>query len=110
MKRLFGWMIATAVLTSATAVFAGCGSCPSDTKAKSDKPCCVALQKVKLTDEQKAKVATLLEECKGISCPIATQKKMAKELKGILTDQQYQQWEKACAAAQKSSGCCSTQK
>lgn len=107
MKKLFGWMLAAVVLASAsTLLFAQCGS---GSAPKSDKPCCVALEKIKLTDEQKAKVAALQEECKGISCPVATQKKMAKELKSILTEKQYKQWEKACAEAQKANaGCCGT--
>ena len=105
MKKVFGWMLAAVVLTSASTVFANCGTCEGGAKAKSDKPCCVALEKVKLTDAQKTKVAALQDECKGISCPIATQKKMAESLKGILTDKQYQQWEKACAATAKGDGC-----
>jgi hypothetical protein len=103
MKRVIGWILAAVVLTSASAVFANCGTCGSGAKAK--PPCCVALEKVKLTDAQKTKVAALQTECKGISCPIATQKKMAEGLKGILNEKQYQQWEKACAAASKGDGC-----
>jgi hypothetical protein len=104
MKKVFGWILAAVVLTSASAVYAGCGSCGGDAK-KCDKPCCVALEKIKLTDAQKTKVAALQDECKGISCPIATQKKMAASLKGILNEKQYAQWEKACAATSKGDGC-----
>jgi hypothetical protein len=104
MKKVFGWILAAVVLTSASAVYAGCGSCGADAK-KCDKPCSVALDKLKLSDAQKAKVAALKDECKGISCPKATQAKMATSLKGILTEQQYQQWEKACASTKKADGC-----
>ncbi|MBM3859073.1 MAG: hypothetical protein FJ395_05420 [Verrucomicrobia bacterium] len=106
MKKVIGMIVAAVVLISASAVFAQCGGCPSQAKAKSDKPCCVALEKVKLTDAQQAKVAALQSECKGISCPVATQKKMAKELKTILDKKQYKQWEQACADAKKSGGTC----
>jgi len=106
MKKVFGWMLAAVVLVSASAAFAQCGAVGGDAKAKSAKPpCCVALEKIKLTDDQKPKVTVLQGECKGISCPIATKKKMSEALKGILTDQQYQQWEKTCAATAKGDGC-----
>jgi len=105
MKKVFGWILAAVVLASVSAVYAGCGSCPGDAK-KSSKPCCVALEKIKLSDTQKTKVAALQDECKGISCPIATQKKMAESLKGILNEKQYAQWEKACAATKASGGSC----
>lgn len=106
MKRLLGMIVVAAVMISASAVYANCGSCPGDAKAKCDKPCCVALEKVKLTDAQKTKVAALQTECKAISCPVATQKKMAKDLKGILNEKQYAQWEKGCASASKTGSCC----
>lgn len=106
MKKLLGWMLAAVVLTSASAAFAQCGAGAGGPKAKGGKPpCCVALEKLTLTDDQKAKVATLQEEFKKGGCPIEGRKKIAEGLKKILTDQQYQEWEKACADASKAGGC-----
>jgi hypothetical protein len=107
MKKVIGMIVAAVVLITASAAYAtGCGGCPSHAKAKSTKPCCVALENVKLTDAQQAKVAALQSECSGISCPVASQKKMAKDLKGVLDAKQYKQWEKACATARKTGATC----
>ncbi|MCX7886244.1 MAG: hypothetical protein N3B01_03165 [Verrucomicrobiae bacterium] len=106
MKTWFAWMVAVAVMVSAGPLFAQCGAAK---KADADKPCCAALEKLELTEQQKAKVAALQEQCKTISCPVALEKKMAKELKQILSKEQYKQWQKACAEAKKANaGCCAS--
>jgi gamma-glutamyl phosphate reductase len=110
MKKMIGWMLAAVVALSASAAYAACGSCPGDAKKAAKPACCVALEKLTLTADQKAKVAELQAECKKAGCPVEGQKKMAEGLKKILTDQQYQEWEKACAEAKKAGGCPSGKK
>lgn len=96
MKKVFGWMMAAVVLSAATMAFAadkekGCCS------AKEKKTCCeAALSKLKLTDEQTAKVAALQKECEGIACQKACKKKMQEGLKSILTEDQYKEFQAAC--------------
>jgi len=109
MKKWFVCLFAAVMLAVATSGFAGCGSCSGDVpapKVKGDAmACAVSLEKLNLTADQKAKVAALQEECKDVKCPVACRAKMAEGLKGILTDEQFKQWEKACADAKKSGAC-----
>ena len=108
MKKIFGCMLVAVLVLSASAAFAQCGACPAGegAKVKAAKPaCCAALEKLTLTDDQKTKVAELQKECKAVGCSVESRKKMAGGLKGVLTDEQYQQWEKTCAELKKSGGC-----
>jgi hypothetical protein len=96
MKRVLGWMMAAVVLSAASMVFAadsekGCCS------VKQKKACCEkAMSKLKLTDEQTAKIAVLHKECAVIACQKACKQKMQEGLKSILTGDQYKEWQAAC--------------
>ena len=106
MKKVFGWMLAAVLMISASAAFADCGTCGSDAKAKGGKPpCCMALEKLTLTADQKAKVTALQAECMKGGVSKEGCQKMCEGLKKILTNDQYQQWEKACSEAKKSGDC-----
>ena len=106
MNRILGWMLAAVVFISASAAFAQCGSCGAESKAKGAKPpCCAALEKLTLTDDQKTKVTALQAEWMKDGVSKEGCKKMGEGLKKILTDDQYQQWEKAFAEAKKGGAC-----
>jgi len=101
MKKMLGLLLVAVFVVSASAAFAQCGACPAGTAKPGKPPYCVALEKLTLTDDQKAKVAGLQKECMANGCSPEARKKMAEGLKGVLTDEQYKQWEQACAAAMK---------
>lgn len=104
MKRLIVLAVATLVLTGLSASYAQCGgSCPLAGAAKACPSACnactVAMEKLDLTAEQKAKVAALKEECSKIGCPLTGRAKFCAGLKEILTPQQLAQVTAACKQA-----------
>jgi Spy/CpxP family protein refolding chaperone len=96
------------LLTSASA-FAGGACCPAGAKAKATaavKQECVvdgAVAKLNLTDEQKAKLTALKEECDKAGCTEASHTKMQEGIKAVLTPAQYSEFEAACKKADKAS-------
>lgn len=105
MKRLAVLIVAALVLTGLDAGYAQCGgSCPLAGAAAKACPsgcdvCTAAMGKLDLTDEQKAKIATLKEECAKIGCPLTSRAKFSSGLKEILTPKQLAQVTAACKKA-----------
>ena len=111
MKRLFGLVLAGALLVGGASAFAQCGKCGAkgeaaikgEAAAKGEIGGCFA--KLKLTDDQKAKIADLKADCAKGGCPVAAKSKMDEGLKSILTADQYKQWQVESAKMQKEGGC-----
>ncbi len=102
MKKVLAVLLTVAVLSGVTA-WANCGGCPGDeAKVKAPAKCdgTAALDKLKLTDEQKAKVADLQKSCAKATSKSECRKTCADGLKNILTAEQYKEWEAACQPAQ----------
>ena len=107
MKRMIGCVLVGVLLLGATAVFAagGCGGGDAAApKAAKCSACDTALSKMKLTDDQKAKITALKDECQKVGCPIKSQEKCMAGLKEILTAEQFAEVKAVCEKASKG-GC-----
>ena len=107
MKRILGLMLAGVLLLGTTAAFAaeGCGGGAADApKAAKCSLCDAALSKMKLTDDQKTKIAALKEECQKVGCSIKGREKCLAGLKEILTAEQFAEVKAATEKAGKG-GC-----
>jgi Spy/CpxP family protein refolding chaperone len=118
MKRMIAMILAGMVLTAAA--WAHCGNCEGDKAktaapakdaakcgheakkcghgAKDSCPMSKALEKLNLTDEQKAKIDDLKKQCAAAESKDAAMKMCADGLKKILTEDQFKQWEEGCKA------------
>lgn len=102
MKKLFAFLVATAVIAGAVSVYAG-GACCA---AKADKAkmsaagnsdvCGELTAKLNLTDDQKAKLSALKEECKKATSTSECREMMSKGLEKILTPEQLAQHKAEC--------------
>lgn len=107
MKQLFSLIAAGAVLLAGTAVYAGGACCPAKgdraAKGKADKVACTEfLSQLKLSDEQKAKIADLKAECeKNGGCSAENHARFIKGLKQVLTPEQVAECIAACEKAGK---------
>ncbi|MBI5683814.1 MAG: hypothetical protein HZC54_01915 [Verrucomicrobia bacterium] len=110
MKKIIGLLVAAAMMAGVATMYAqggGCSSCPKSAGAKS---CPLAgktdvLGKLNLSEEQKAKVAALREECdKAGRTPEACAKCM-KGIESVLTPEQLTVWKAACEKTKQSGGC-----
>lgn len=102
MKKLIVGMMCVCVLGSAVNVFAGCGGCGTHAKKKeaacSKKSACKGgcpMAKLKLTEEQKKKVA-------------AAKAEFEKKLAGILTAEQLKEFKASCPYMGGKKSCCGT--
>lgn len=106
MKRLTALIVAALILTCLSASHAQCGgSCPLAGAAAKACPsgcdvCTAAMGKLDLTDEQKARVATLKEECAKVGCPLTGRAKFCAGLKEILSPKQFAQMTATCKKAE----------
>jgi Spy/CpxP family protein refolding chaperone len=101
MKKTLSLIIVITVVTGAAA-WAHCGNCPGDkpkTEVKGGSGT-AALEKLNLTDEQKAKIADLKKECAKATSKAECQKTCAAGLEKILTPEQFKEWQAACQPAQ----------
>jgi Spy/CpxP family protein refolding chaperone len=109
MKKIIGLLVAAAVMASVATLY-GQGGCPSCAKPAGAKSCPLAgnadvLGKLNLSEEQKAKVGALREECdKAGRTPEACAKCM-KGIESVLTPEQLTVWKENCQKAKKSGGC-----
>ncbi len=109
MKKIIGLLVAAAVMAGVATIYAqgGCASCPSQAGAKS---CPLTgktdvLNKLNLSDNQKAKIAAVREECtKAGRTPEACAKGM-KAIESVLAPEQLTVWKAACTKAKQSGGC-----
>src|SRR5262245_38136318 len=106
MKQLLMAVVVGTILAGTATVFAGEGCCMSKATsakagAKSGAPCGDALSKLKLTDDQKAKVAALEAECGKTACTETSRAKMIKGLEGILTADQLAEFKAEIAKTAK---------
>ena len=109
MKKLLMGCAVAAMVLSASAVWANCGTC--DKKAdgaacavKMTCPC-MCVQGVTLTAEQQTKVDALQANCKD-GCPPGCCKKCMAEMKKILTPEQLKTFKQNCAACKKPNALC----
>jgi Spy/CpxP family protein refolding chaperone len=107
MKRLFAFTVAVAVIVGAMSAYAGDGCCAAG-KAKSEAKsaaCGDKFSKLNLTDEQKAKIATLKEQTARATSTSEARAMMSKGMESILTPEQFTQWQSGCDKAAKSGEC-----
>lgn len=105
MKKLFGLLVAAMLVMGSVSVYAGCGKCGPAGEAHAKGDCGDCFAKLKLTDDQKAKLADLKADCGKGGCPTAAKAKLDEGVKKILTASQYKQWKSECAKAGKDGGC-----
>ena len=90
MKRM---IVAIAALLAAGVVssWAGGACCPAGGKAKAEKQasaCTYSLSGVELTEEQKAKIATIEAACKEAGSTAEACAKSTEEIRSVLTEEQ----------------------
>lgn len=98
MKRLIALAVVTVWAVGAAAVFAGEGGCAHGAKAEGKGSCTDMFSKLNLTPDQKTKVDALKADCAGTKCTEAAHTKFMTGVKGILTADQYKQFEAQCKA------------
>lgn len=106
MKRQLA-VILMGVIVSSAAVYAHCGHCEGDKPKTETKPAvscpgAAALEKLNLTDDQKAKIADLQKECAKATSKSECREKCSAGLEKILTADQLKEWKSACGAGAKS--------
>ena len=97
MKKLILTMLAGVLMTGAAAVYAGGGCCGGDSAASGKSGKTDMFASLKLTDDQKAKVAKLQADCLSGECTSASRDKFMKGVESILTADQLAQFKAACA-------------
>lgn len=112
MKRMIGIVVAAVVMAGVAAVDASDACCASSkAKAEGQSCCskgqsgCAAFSGLKLSDEQQGKIDALVKECQGTKCSETSEKKFMAGVKGILTAEQFTQWQAQCEKAKKSGSC-----
>ncbi len=108
MKKIIAMWVAAAVLAGVASLHAqsGCPSCA----AGAAKSCPMSgksdlAAKLNLTDEQKAKITALREECAKAGATKDACEKCMKSIESVLTPEQLTQWKAACEKA-KAGGAC----
>jgi Spy/CpxP family protein refolding chaperone len=106
MKRMIGIVVAAAVVSGVAAVYAGDACCAAGkAKAGATGSCAGMFSGLKLSDEQQAKVDALVKECQGAKCTEESRAKFMAGVKGVLTAEQYTEWQAQCDKAKKSGAC-----
>jgi Spy/CpxP family protein refolding chaperone len=108
MKKFYAFAVAAALLVGAASVFAGGDGCCAAGKMKSSAKagaCADLYGKLNLTDEQKAKVTALKDECMKATSTSERRGIMEQGLAKILTPDQFAQWKTACDTGMKSGAC-----
>lgn len=105
MKRFYAFVVVAALMVGAAAVYAGDGCCAGMSKSAKGAACSDMLSKLKLTDEQKARVETLKEQCHTATSTSERREMMTKGMESILTPDQFAQWKSACDKAMSSGAC-----
>jgi len=88
-------LIATALL-AANSAFAG-GACCAGKSADHKMECAKTYAKLNLTPEQKTKLEAAQDQCQKDGCTKETMDKFKQSAKGILSAEQYAQFESECA-------------
>jgi hypothetical protein len=111
MKKMIAWLAAAAVFAGVALLHAQSGgSCPACGTAGAAGTCPMsgksdAISKLNLTDDQKAKITALREECaKAGRTPEACDKCM-KGIEALLTPDQQKLWKETCEKAKQGGGC-----
>jgi Spy/CpxP family protein refolding chaperone len=105
MKRLLAFAVAAVVAISAASVYAGDGCCAGGKMSAKSAACGDMFSKLKLTDEQKAKIATLKEQTARATSTSEARAMMSKGLEQILTPEQFAQFQSSCDKTMKSGEC-----
>lgn len=106
MKRLLAFAVAAVVAISAASVYAGDGCCAAGKTSAKSAACGDMFSKLKLTDEQKAKIATLKEQTTRATSTSEARAMMSKGLEQILTPEQFAQCQSSCNKTTMKSGEC----
>jgi len=105
MKRLFSLAVAAALVVGAASVYADGGGCcmAHKTSAKSGA-CTDMMDKLSLTDAQKAKISALKDQTTRTATSTSEARQMmSRGMQQILTPEQYAQWQSGCEKASKAS-------
>jgi Spy/CpxP family protein refolding chaperone len=107
MIRFIVSSLAAVVLLGAVAVQAGGDACCKAGKSAQagGKGCDAALSQLKLTDEQQAKIATLKTECTQGEWTKESRAKFMKGVQGVLTAEQYTEFQSLCEKHAKGGVC-----
>ena len=123
MKKAIGLLMAGVALLSVNA-YASCGACPSDKPAAKAAAVCPVSGKgndatcggLKLSEEQKTKVAALKAECAKATCTSECKAKCEAGMSKILDAEQFKIWKasadkcvkpaKAADKVEKKTACC----
>ena len=96
MNKVLGLVLAGVVTLGVATAFAGGDGCCMGKKAKSGGSCSDMFSKLNLTDDQKAKVNALHEECAKATSTSESRAAFNKGIEGILTPEQLKQWKADC--------------
>ena len=102
MKKIVGLALVSVLVAGGIAVFAGSGDCMSGKAAKSCSPMGTSL---KLTDEQQARVATLMRDCAKATSTSERRATCEAGMEKILTPEQFTQWKAMHDQASKTGAC-----
>ena len=97
MKKLLVTMLAGVMLAGTAAVYAGGGCCGGDKASMGKTGKTDMFASLKLTDDQKAKLTKLQEDCTAGECTAGSREKFMKGVESILTADQLTQFKAACA-------------
>lgn len=92
MKKCLVLACAAVVAVGAISVYAGGDGCCMGKSAKAGGQCSDMFSKLNLTDEQKAKINALHEECAKATSKSEAMEKFNKGIEGVLTADQLKQW------------------
>jgi Spy/CpxP family protein refolding chaperone len=107
MKRILAFAVAAIITMGAAAVYAGPGCCAGMSKTGAKGGACSGdmFSKLKLTDEQKAKVEALKADCRRATSTSECHDVFSKGLEKILTPEQLTQWKAQSDKAVKGGTC-----
>jgi Spy/CpxP family protein refolding chaperone len=112
MRRLFAVVVAMAVTVGAASVSVAKNCCPGEGAKKAEAPaegkagCGDKFAKLNLSDEQKAKVNALMQQCQKATSKSECREMMSSGLEKILTPEQMTQWKADCEKMNKANGEC----
>ena len=102
MKRMIGLVLVSVMVAGGIAAWAGGGDCLSGKAAPSCHPMKTSLN---LTDEQQAKVATLMRDCAKATSTSERRAMCETGMQKILTPEQFTQWKAMHDQAAKTGAC-----
>ena len=105
MKRLFGFVVAVAVLAGVASAYAGGSGCCMGGKDATSASCSAMFSKLDLTSQQKAQITALQEQCKRATSTSEYHAMFTAGVEKVLTPEQLTQWKAKCEKADKGGQC-----